>query len=103
MSVRRDRQLALAAFGEAPITWHNGSDLIGDHCEQLPPLCFGETATLSSQCGRNRVRATHGLTEPGQVIPDRQVVNELVRGVSNTLRRRQRLRDRGQLEIGAEA
>ena len=94
MPVRRNRQLALAALAQRREARHDAVRPARRSSASSSRRCCGrEAAALRGERGDARVRAAHGLAEPRQVIPDREIVNELVRGVRNALGRRERLRD----------
>src|SRR6185312_8420887 len=103
MSVRRDRELTLPALGKLAIARHDGVDELTDQAEQLPPLPVRECAALLGQAAHECIGAAYRLAQPGQVVPDGQIVDELIGGVAHALQGGERLRERGELEIRTEA
>ena len=99
----RHRQLDAPAGGERAVTRHDLGHERADQREQIAPLAGRELAAARGEPRHQRVAAPHGLPEPRQVIPDRQIVDELIRGVGDALGRTERLGDRRQLEVRTEA
>src|SRR5580692_241789 len=62
-----------------------------------------EAATTLGEIAHQWVGATDRFSEPREVIPDGEVVYELVRRVGDPLGCRERLGDRREFEIWAEA
>src|SRR4029077_20283128 len=63
MSVRRDRQLALPALGEAPVAQQHLAHQSADQCEQIAALRGAEVAPALGQARDQRVRAAYALAE----------------------------------------
>ncbi len=103
MSVRRHGQLALAGFGQTPEARHDGTHQLADERQQLFALRRREIATLIGERGHQGVGAADGFAKPRQVIPDGQVVNELLRGVPSPLGCGEHLGNGSELEIRTEA
>src|SRR6185312_8256796 len=78
MGVWGDRELDLAALGEGAVTARDFADQFPDEYEELAAMVAGKSAAALGQLAHQRIATAHGLTEPGQVIPDRQIVNELI-------------------------
>src|SRR5215472_11946544 len=103
MPVGCHRQLALAARGELAVAWNHLPDELPDQLEECTPLLHGEIAAALGEMPDERIGAPHGLADPGQVVPDRKVVHELVRGIAHAFKRAERLGDGRELEIRTEA
>ena len=100
MPIGRDRQLALAALGEAPVARQHLPDQPADQRQQVAALLGREVAPALGETRDQRIRAPHGLAEPGEVIPHGEVVDEMVGGVGDALELKPERNDSAAVDAG---
>jgi hypothetical protein len=103
VSVRGHRQLDAPTGHERAVARHDLRHELADQRQEIAPLPGRELAAARGEARHQRIAAPHGLPEPRQVMPDGQILNELIGGVGDALESTERLGDRRQLEVRPEA